>query len=249
MDSRSEKILIILMALSVVILIFLNFGGSADASDGDYNNEGLVGSYGLINEYPGIMRLHVVANSDSVEDQDLKAQVRDYVLSELEKNLSQLPSMQEAALSPDSAISDEALSDSREYIQNHLELIESLAKEKIVSEGYDYDVTAAVAIRHIPAKYYDDILFPEGNYEALTITIGEGRGQNWWCVVFPPLCLIDSSQQEESSAVSDELSQPVLKFKTKEILDNAGSEISSSVFSEAICDAFSEFRNYCQFPS
>ncbi len=244
MDTKSEKILITLMALSVAVLIFLNCRGSADASDSSYHSGGLVGSYGLINQYPGIMRLHVVANSDSVEDQDLKGLVRDHVLSELEKDLAQLPSVKNAALSTDSTFSDEALTESREYIQNHLDLIESLAKEIIVSEGYDYDVTAAVAIRHIPAKYYDDILFPEGNYEALTITIGEGKGQNWWCVVFPPLCLVDSSQQEEGSASDYELSEPVLKFKTKEILDSGKNSTDSAVCSDAICSAFSILGEY-----
>ena len=214
MDKNFEKVLIGLMALAFIALPFLN--SSAQASE---KGEGLIGSYGLINEYPGIMRFHVGANSDSTEDQDLKLQVRDYVLSKVQEEITQ----QMTSSYSDSA-SREPLAQQkfiREYIEDNLPRIESWAKEAVISQGFDYDVTASTGIRHIPAKYYDELFFPEGNYEALTLSIGEGKGQNWWCVVFPPLCMVDS----ENSVYNEELGiteedKLILKFKTQELIDD-----------------------------
>lgn len=214
MDKNFEKVLIGLMALAFIALPFLN--SSAQASE---KGEGLIGSYGLINEYPGIMRFHVVANSDSTEDQDLKLQVRDYVLSKVQEEITQ----QMTSSHSDSA-SREPLAQQkfiREYIEDNLPRIESWAKEAVISQGFDYDVTASTGIRHIPAKYYDELFFPEGNYEALTLSIGEGKGQNWWCVVFPPLCMVDSedSVYNEKMGITEE-DKLILKFKTQELIDD-----------------------------
>lgn len=214
MDKNFEKVLIGLMALAFIALPFLN--SSAQASE---KGEGLIGSYGLINEYPGIMRFHVVANSDSTEDQDLKLQVRDYVLSKVQEEITQ----QMTSSHSDSA-SREPLAQQkfiREYIEDNLPRIESWAKEAVISQGFDYDVTASTGIRHIPAKYYDELFFPEGNYEALTLSIGEGKGQNWWCVVFPPLCMVDSedSVYNEELGITEE-DKLILKFKTQELIDD-----------------------------
>ena len=161
----------------------------------------------------------MVANSDSTEDQDLKLQVRDYVLSKVQEEITQ----QMTSSYSDSA-SREPLAQQkfiREYIEDNLPRIESWAKEAVISQGFDYDVTASTGIRHIPAKYYDELFFPEGNYEALTLSIGEGKGQNWWCVVFPPLCMVDS----ENSVYNEELGiteedKLILKFKTQELIDD-----------------------------
>ena len=214
MDKNFEKVLIGLMALAFIALPFLN--SSAQASE---KGEGRIGSYGLINEYPGIMRFHVVANSDSTEDQDLKLQVRDYVLSKVQEEITQ----QMTSSYSDSA-SREPLAQQkfiREYIEDNLPRIESWAKEAVISQGFDYDVTASTGIRHIPAKYYDELFFPEGNYEALTLSIGEGKGQNWWCVVFPPLCMVDSedSVYNEELGITEE-DKLILKFKTQELIDD-----------------------------
>ena len=212
MDKNFEKVLIGLMALAFIALPFLN--SSAQASE---KGEGLIGSYGLINEYPGIMRFHVVANSDSTEDQDLKLQVRDYVLSKVQEGITQ----QMTSSYSDSA-SREPLAQQkfiREYIEDNLPRIESWAKEAVISQGFDYDVTASTGIRHIPAKYYYELFFPEGNYEALSI--GEGKGQNWWCVVFPPLCMVDSENPvyNEELGITEE-DKLILKFKTQELIDD-----------------------------
>ncbi len=133
----------------------------------------------------------------------------------------------------------------REYVTCKLPLIEKWADEAVELYGYDYDTTASIGIRHIPAKYYDELFFPEGNYEALTISIGEGKGENWWCVVFPPLCLIESAGAGEV----DGDAQLVLKSKTKELLNKQNSaeksnkHTSSSTCSKSINRSLTVIRN------
>ena len=156
------------------------------------------------NQYEGIIRFHVIANSDSEEDQKLKLQVRDLVVGRLEKSLSSCAD----------------ISGSRAYIEEHLDEISGWAEDCIRREGFDYEVDTGLGVKAIPAKKYGDIYFPAGNYEALTITIGEGRGQNWWCVVFPPLCLIESGQEPHSQDLFEGgQNRIVLKSRILEILN------------------------------
>lgn len=215
MDKHFEKILIILMALSFISLPFLDHYAQA-------SENGLLppGSPAFLNEYPGITRFHIIANSDSTEDQDLKLKVRDYVLEKIQTEIAE-----ELALNNSSSqkgtidnIGEEQIV-IRRYMENNLPKIEEWAAEIIADSDMCCDVSASFGVRHIPAKYYGELLFPEGNYEALTITIGEGKGQNWWCVVLPPLCLIDSSNEETSSEYNfNENENVLLKFKTQELI-------------------------------
>lgn len=131
------------------------------------------------NEYKGIIRLHVVANSDSEFDQELKLKVRDEVISSV-NDLSE----------------NKDIEQSREWIESQLGDIEQLAEEVIRENGCNYKAAAELGVRWIPEKTYGDMTFPAGNYEALTITLGKGEGENWWCVLFPPLCLITEDEAE-----------------------------------------------------
>ena len=143
------------------------------------------------NQYEGIVRLHVLANSDTVEDQALKLQVRDAVIEYMEKQ-DDLNSAGEA----------------REYLSENLNRLEKIAEGVIASEGYDYSARADLGVRYIPEKAYGGITFPAGNYEALNITIGRGEGENWWCVLFPPLCLLEEGTATDDEVVSgDEASE------------------------------------------
>lgn len=146
--------------------------------------------------YNGIIRFHVHANSDSEEDQQLKLKVRDQVMVKIQRGL-----MDE--FSREMAVSDrlglevsemQHLETTRRWLQENLEEIEDWAQDAVREEGEAYPVKASLGITWIPERQYDGIYFPAGNYEALTLDIGEGKGQNWWCVIFPPLCLIDSGQ-------------------------------------------------------
>lgn len=123
-----------------------------------------------------IIRFHVLANSDSEEDQALKMKVKEEVLKLLKEELD--------------GISD--LDDTRKAIQNHLEDIKNTAENVIRTEGYDYPVTVKLEPHEFPVKTYGDCTFPAGTYEALRVCIGKAEGQNWWCVVFPNLCFADT---------------------------------------------------------
>ena len=142
-------------------------------------------------QYEGIVRLHVLANSDTVEDQALKLKVRDAVIEYMEKQ-DDLNSAGEA----------------RKYLSENLNRLEKIAEGVIASEGYDYSARADLGVRYIPEKAYGGITFPAGNYEALNITIGRGEGENWWCVLFPPLCLLEEGTATDDEVVSgDEASE------------------------------------------
>ena len=119
-----------------------------------------------------MIRLHVIANSDAQDDQALKLQVRDAVLAQATDILQQSRDMVDA----------------ERKLSLALPAIETAAREKVVAEGYDYAVAARLEQTEFPTKEYDGFSLPAGEYLALRVVIGEGAGQNWWCVVFPPLC-------------------------------------------------------------
>ena len=178
------------------------------------------------NEHEDIIRFHVIANSDSAEDQALKLKVRDGVLEAVNEELVRETMAQYVDAGEDITKVELDVTDSREYIQENLAMIEEIAEEIIQGEGYDYEVSAELGVRWIPEKTYGDSTFPAGNYEALNITIGEGNGQNWWCVLFPPLCLIDSSEDKSPRYGPEDFRMDVgtkpaiqLKFKTLELLN------------------------------
>lgn len=122
-----------------------------------------------------VIRFHVLANSDTTDDQLLKENVRDAVLMYMEPILSDSPSIDET----------------RKRISQHQDEITAVARQIIKNWGKDYSVRTELAHEDFPTKTYGDIVFPAGNYEACRIIIGEGKGQNWWCVMFPPLCYVD----------------------------------------------------------
>lgn len=122
-----------------------------------------------------VLRFHVLANSDSKEDQNLKMKVKDTVVSWMEEEMD-----------------TESLEQTKAFIRSHLPQIEALAEETIQKEGYSYPVRASLEWTVFPEKTYGDITFPAGTYEALRIQIGEAQGHNWWCVLYPSLCFIDS---------------------------------------------------------
>ena len=119
-----------------------------------------------------VVRLHILANSDSEADQALKLQVRDAVLARAEELLMASDGRQEA----------------ESALQNHLWELTSLAKTTIAAEGYDYPVRTELADTVFPTREYEDFSLPAGSYLALRVIIGDGAGKNWWCVVYPPLC-------------------------------------------------------------
>lgn len=161
-----------------------------------------------------VIRLHVIANSDSNADQQLKLAVRDEVLREAEK------------IYPEGATLEEA----RTVLTENLTLLAHAGQQVVEDWGKNYPVTAQLEECWFPTKEYEDFTLPAGNYEALRVVIGEGEGQNWWCVAFPPLCLGAASQPVEEAVqagyftdnqvalITQENEGYVLKFKGMELL-------------------------------
>ena len=146
-----------------------------------------------------VLRLHVIANSDSEEDQALKLKVRDQILATLK------PLLENA----------EDRSSSEAIVRAHLSEVEAAARETAWQEKPGENVHAELTNTRFPEKTYGDCTFPAGNYDALRITIGEAKGKNWWCVVFPPLCTTAACDFQET-AVSGGLGEEDLSLITEE---------------------------------
>ena len=127
-----------------------------------------------------IIRLHVIANSDSDEDQNLKLAVRDAIVEEV------------GYLFADNRDKYTAKGE----IEANIDRIENISREVISDSGFDYGVSVELGSAEFPTKAYGDVTFPAGSYDALKVVIGDGRGKNWWCVLFPPLCFVDGSTAE-----------------------------------------------------
>lgn len=138
-----------------------------------------------------VLRFHILANSDSKEDQELKMQVKEEVLKFMKRELPKSHSVDET----------------KEWASSHLKEIEDLAKEMIVQRGYDYPVHAEVTTCEFPDKTYGDVTFPAGEYEALRIEIGKAGGHNWWCVLYPNLCFVDATNAVVPEEGKEELQE------------------------------------------
>lgn len=146
-----------------------------------------------------VFRLHVIANSDSKEDQDLKYKVRDSILEYINN------------LAVDCSSKDEVIA----LVTEKQEVLHNIAKKVIKENGYNYNVNISIGNFEFPTKTYGDISFPAGNYDALRVEIGEAVGQNWWCVMFPPLCFVDVT----SGVVPDESKQTIKENLNEEEYD------------------------------
>ena len=170
-----------------------------------------------------VFRLHVIANSDSEEDQNLKYIVRDTLIEYMD-NLSKNCSSKEDVI---------------QTAKTHIEDFKQIAQNTIKKQGYSYQVDVEIGNFEFPTKTYGDISFPAGYYDALRVKIGKAEGQNWWCVMFPPLCFVDVTtgivpedskqeleanlNEEEYQIVSDTESSDIkFKFKLIEFFKQTG---------------------------
>lgn len=175
------------------------------------------------NLHDSIFRLHVIANSNSEEDQNLKYIVRDNLINYINENCTNISSKDQIT----------------QYSQNHLEQIKKIAENTIKQNGFNYPVTVEIGNFEFPTKTYGDISFPAGSYDAIRVKIGKSSGKNWWCVMFPPLCFVntttgiipDSSKKELQKSLSNESymlisesnnSSIAFKFKILELFEKAG---------------------------
>ena len=139
--------------------------------------------------YESTVRLHVLANSDSEEDQALKLKVRDALL--------------ETIIDFGSKNKDEAV----ENINENKEELTSIARTVIKNNGFDYDVKIEIGKELYPTKHYEDFALPAGEYTSVRVILGQGEGQNWWCVLYPPLCTNSALKYDEEACVQAGLSK------------------------------------------
>jgi len=135
--------------------------------------------------YDKVIRLHVLANSDSEEDQALKLTVRDAVLKKTEGLLQNAASREQA----------------EEIVRTALPQIEETAKSALAAVGAPNDVTVTLSYEKYPTREYEQLAFPAGEYLSLRVMIGEAAGKNWWCVLFPPLCMTAATARQDTEAV------------------------------------------------
>lgn len=156
-----------------------------------------------------VFRLHVIANSDSGEDQALKLKVRDELLSYMN------------TLAKDCSSKEEVVALAKE----HQAEFKAIAQKVISDNGFSYPITIQIGDSNFPTKTYGDISLPAGTYDALRVQIGEAKGKNWWCVMFPPLCFVDvstgivpdDSKKEMQESLSDEEYDLISKTDNDEI--------------------------------
>ena len=169
---------------------------------------GFYGACGSIEEE--VFRLHILANSDSEEDQQLKLKVRDGVISYTDSLFNSCKSKEEAM----------ALTEA------HIEDIRQCAKSIIEENGSDYPVEACITKMHFDTRVYEDFTLPAGRYDALRIIIGSGQGHNWWCMIFPALCFpsaedkrFDNVMNEGEKDIVEHAGQYEVKFRLVEWLE------------------------------
>lgn len=170
LDSQShvEKYIIILLSLLIAALVTWFFLWRSGIAAQQQLQEHLAEE---------VLRFHILANSDSEEDQALKITVRDRILDYLEAEMPETSDAQETV----------------RWIRRHMDELKEVSREIVTAQGYDYPVNAAVTTCWFPDRTYGDMTFPAGNYEALRIELGDAKGHNWWCVLYPGLCFLDAA--------------------------------------------------------
>lgn len=156
------------------------------ASHTDAANADALSSVALANAHPAgdqkaiakkVLRLHIIANSDSTKDQNIKLFVRDQILHSLQNDMKEVHSASEA----------------KKVTKKHLTQIQTTVQKTLASKNCNFPVKVVVGKRYFPIKQYGDLTFPAGTYDALCIEIGKAEGHNWWCVLFPSLCFVDET--------------------------------------------------------
>lgn len=186
-----KRIFIIIAVFIIVVLVCNGFTFKAETNVDDIAKK--------------LIRFHVIANSDNKDDQSLKLKVRDEVLHYMAPKLQNSKSVDE----------------SRKIIKENDAVIKKIAQGVVKENNYNYKVTSSLSMENFPIKSYGNIVLPEGKYEAYRIIIGKGSGQNWWCVMFPPLCFVDVTVSETNlKKADDEMKQNLTKDEYKMITEN-----------------------------
>jgi stage II sporulation protein R len=179
LGNNTRSSVLIKVCIAVLLAAVLTFG-IITVSYSDSVNKGLADN---------LIRLHVIANSDSEEDQALKRDVRDVIIAYMKEQLKDSKDIEQTKF----------------IINSRMDNISRVASDEIEKHGKAYNVKATMGSFPFPTKAYGDITLPAGNYQALRVVIGKGEGSNWWCVLFPPLCFVDATHGTVPESVKKEL--------------------------------------------
>lgn len=156
-----------------------------------------------------ILRLHVIANSDSKKDQEVKLKVKDHIVSYIRTALPKTSSKQETI----------------QVISSHNKELKEEAEKILKRNGFNYEAQIVIGPAMFPVKSYGDITLPAGNYDALRIILGKGEGKNWWCILFPSLCYVDETYQIVPEESKEELRQIMTEEEYESILTQKEPEV------------------------
>lgn len=148
------------------------------------------------------IRFHVRANSDTVVDQNLKMKVKNAVVDYIYNNTKNFSSIEDTSL----------------FITQHNGRIKNVAQKVVDENGFDYTVTSTFGKDNFPKRTYGDVIYPKGEYTSYTINIGTGKGHNWWCVLYPPLCFVDESTGVVPDSSKEQLKESVRGTQYKTII-------------------------------
>lgn len=132
------------------------------------------------------LRIHIRANSNSVYDQNIKYKVKDEVVETLIPYLSEVKTFEDA----------------KKMVSKNFSLIETVANKVLKENGFSYGSKAEIKNEYFPTRIYGDLTLPEGNYDALILNLGEGKGNNWWCIVFPAFCFTQTQKSDNIEYIS-----------------------------------------------
>jgi len=180
---------------SIAIIIIVSIGLNITNVSGKASQSDIAGK---------LIRFHVIANSDDKIDQNLKLKVRDSVLKYISPKLKECKNIKE----------------SREILNTENKNIKKIAQTIIKRNGFRYSVATTLSQENFPVKTYGNITLPQGKYEAYRIIIGTGTGQNWWCVMFPPLCFVDITKGNVSYQKTEKEMKTVLSDDEYNMVDN-----------------------------
>ncbi|HEY8499488.1 MAG TPA: stage II sporulation protein R [Clostridia bacterium] len=155
-----------------------------------------------------MIRLHIVANSNSKTDQDIKYLIRDEIVKHMAEKADELKNKEDA----------------RVYIQSHTEELQTIADSVIANSGLTYTADVSYGKYPFPSKRYSNLILPAGYYDSVKINIGSAEGENWWCVMFPPLCFIDETKGEMNEEYFDMLKNELSEDEMSIILAASDSE-------------------------
>jgi stage II sporulation protein R len=191
-SSKAFNLAILFGLLCAVFLSFADFNASCDDLRAN------------------VLRLHIIANSDSSEDQELKLKIRDSILNESVDLFDGITDIDNAVLKA----------------EQNADYYCEIANRVIKENGYDYKAKATVGYSYFETREYEDFTLPAGNYKSLIISLGKAKGKNWWCVIFPEVCIpaatadLSDTVTEESSHIAEQPQRYIMRFKIAEIYEN-----------------------------